>query len=473
MALDTLITGANLDAGGNVKTALSQNPLYTGGVRLFSENDPGDILGTPSLRSPETSSDYRLRVGLDSVWDDDNFNYTAQNFNKHKYTSTTMTMTWAGGFLNTNAIASAAAGNACQIQTYRHFPLQGAGGLYCEVAMALSNTPVTNSNIDFGLFLPAATGASIPLDGVYFRINSGGVIGVLNNNGVETTVATTFSPTINKVYKYNITVTDTGLEFWVDDVLYGEITRPVGAGSSMYAGSNPFSIRHHNTGIPSATISAKFANYTIGVADMDNLRLWASNKAGQGMSGVNYPSGGTAGGTATATNVLNTVPGTVTLTASTAPATNALGGSFVFAAPAGTESDFPLFAFLNPAPTTSITGRNLVVRGVWVDTWNQVAAVATTPTIMQFSVATGSTASSLATVDGATSRLPKRVHLGVQSYVVGAAIGFAAPRIDANFDAPLVVEPGCYFHIILRIPVGTATATETFRGAVGVNAYWE
>ena len=471
MALDTVITGANLDAGGNVKTALSTNPVYTGGVRLFSENDPGAIVGTPYLLSPETSTDYRLRVGIDSVWDDDNFNYTAQNFNKHKYTSTTMTITWAGGFLNTNAISSVAAGNACQIQTYRHFPIQGAGGVYCEMAMSLTNTPVTNSNLDFGLFLPAATGASIPLDGVYFRVNSAGVLGVVNTNGTEVTLTTTFVPAINQVYKYNLTITDSEVEFWIDDVLYGHIDRPAAVGSTMFAGSNPFAIRQHNTGVPSGNISAKFANYTIGIADMDNVRLWASNKAGQGLSGVNYPSGGTAGGTAN--NVLNTVPGTVTLTASTAPATNNLGGSFVFAAPAGAESDYPLFAFLNPVPTTGITGRNLVIRGVWVDTWNQVVAVATTGTLMQFSVAVGSTAASLATVDATNTRLPKRVHLGVQSYAVGAAVGAQAPRIDCNFDAPLVVEPGCYFHIILRVPIGTATATETFRGAVGVNAYWE
>lgn len=472
MALDTVITGSNVDVGGNVKVALSQNPVYTGGVRLFSENDPGTIMGSPHLASPETSRDYRLRVGVDSVWDDDNFNYTAQNFNKHKYTSNTLTMTWAGGFLNTNGAGVTTTGTGCQIQTYRHFPIQGAGGLYCEVAMALSNTPVTNWTLDFGLFLPAAASTSIPLDGAYFRVNSSGVFGVLNVNGTEvTTTVLSFSPAINQVYKYNITITDSELQFWIDDVIYGEIPKPTATGSAMYAGSNPFAIRHHHTGTTSAIISAKFSNYTIGVADMDNVRLWASNKAGQGMSGVNYPSGGTAGGTAT--NVLNTVPGTVTLTASTAPATNALGGSFVFAAPAGTENDFPLFAFLNPIPTTSITGRNLVIRGVWVDTWNQVVAVATTPTVMQFSVAVGSTASTLATTDTATSRLPKRVHLGVQSYIVGAAVGQQAPRIDCNFDAPLVVEPGCYFHVILRIPVGTATATETFRGAVGVNAYWE
>lgn len=470
MALDTVITGANLDVGGNVKTALSQDPVYTGGVRLFSENDDGTITGTPYLRSPETSGDYRLRVGLDSVWDDDNFNYIAQNFNKHKYTSTTMTINWAGGFLNTNASSVAGAGNACQIQTYRHFPLQGAGGLYCETSMALSNLPVTNSNIDFGLFLPGATGAAIPLDGVYWRINSSGVKGVLNNNGTEVTLSTTFTPAINQVYKYNISITDSGLEFWVDDILLGHIDKPVGTGSAMYSGSNPFAIRQHNTGIPSAAISAKFANYTIGVADMDNVRLWASNKAGQGMSGTNYPSGGAAG--QTANNVNSTVPATATLS-NTAASYATLGGNFVFAAVAGAETDYALFAFLNPVPTTGITGRNLIIRGAWVDIWNQVAAVATTPTVFQWTLAVGSTAVSLATTDGAATRLPKRILLGTQSFIVGAAVGSLAATCDANYDAPLVVEPGCYLHVILRMPLGTATATETFRGSVGINSYWE
>lgn len=471
MALDTNITGANLDAGGNVKTALTLAPDYMGGVRMFSENDAGDVLGTPFLKSPETSNDYRLRVGIDSVWDEDIFNYTAQNFNKHKYVSTTMTITWAGGFLNTNAISSTGSGNACQIQTYRYFPMQGAGALYAETSVAFTNTPVTNSTIDFGLFFPGATGAATPLDGVYFRVNSAGVQGVVNNNGTEQTQLLTFTYVANTVYKFLLAIAQDSVDFWIDDVLYASIPKPIGAGGSMYAASNPWSVRQHNTGVPSGNISAKISNYHISFADMDNVRLWASNKSGQGMSGVAYASGGPAG--QTANNVLNTVPATSTLTASTAPATNNLGGSFVFAAPAGTENDFPIFAFQNPLSSTSISGRNLVVRGIWIDTWNQVVAVAGTPTVMQWSAAVGSTAASLATVDAAATRLPKRIHLGVQSYVVGAAVGFSAPRIDCNLDAPLVVEPGSYFHIILRIPVGTATATETFRGAVGINAYWE
>lgn len=471
MALDTNIVGSNLDLGGNVKTALPLDPAYMGGVRFFSENDPGDVTGTPHLQSPETSSDYRLRVGVDSVWDDDNFNYTAQNFNKHKYTSNTLTMTWAGGFLNTNGSSVTTTGTGCQLQTYRHFPLQGGGGMYCEVALALSNTPVTNCNIDLGMFLPGAASTNTPLDGVYFRINSGGVFGVVNVNGTEVpTTAFAFTPVINRVYKYNLSISDSGIEFWIDDKLYASVNKPVGTGSVMYAGSVPFAIRHHHTGVAGGVIQAKIANYTIGIADMDNVRLWASNKAGQALSAVQTPSGGAAGQTANNTN--STVPATAALS-NTAASYATLGGKFLFAAVAGAETDYALFAFLNPVPTVNLTGRNLVIRGVWIDTYNAVVAVATTPTVLEWSFGVGSTAVSLATADAAATRSPKRLALGLQSFLVGAAAGAPAERVDINLDAPVVVEPGCYVHIILRVPYGTATATELFRGHVGFNAYWE
>jgi hypothetical protein len=471
MPMDTEITGANLDAGGNVKTALTLDEAYMGGVRMFSENDDGTATGTPYLKSPETSTDYRLRVGLDSVWDDDNFNYVAQNFNKHKYTSNTLTMTWAAGFLNTNGANVTTTGTGCQIQTYRHFPLQGSGGIYCETIFSLSNNPVTNWVLDVGMFLPAAASTSIPLDGTYFRITSAGVVGVINNNGTETSTAVfAFTPAINRAYKYTIVVNDGECEFWIDDVLYGSKTKPTASGSVFYAGSAPFAVRHHHTGVTGGVINARIGNYTISMSDMDNVRLWASAKVGQGLSGVQTPSGGAAG--QTANNVNSTVPATAALS-NTAAGYATLGGKFLFAAVAGLETDYALFAYLNPVPTTGITGRNLVIGGVWIDTYNAVVAVATTPTILEWSLGVGSTAVSLATVDAAATRSPKRIALGVQSFVVGALAGAPAERVDINLDAPVIVEPGCYAHIILRVPYGTATATEIFRGHVGFNSYWE
>lgn len=468
---------AEVNASNQLKvipeTNVSSNPGNVGAVRFFSENDPGTQTGTALLRSPETSMDWRLRVGADAVWDDENFNYTAQNFIKHRYTSTTLTATWASGFLNTNGGSVTTTGTAVQVSTYRHFPIQGQGGLYCETAVAFSNTPVTNWNFDVGMMTLAAAGTSIPTDGVYFRVNSTGVFGVVNNNGTEqtTSVFSGFSITINRVYDFLITIADHKVQFWIDDVLYAEVNRPTNSGAVVYAGSLPWAIRHHHTGTTSAVIQAKIANYAIATQDIDNNRLWATNKAGQGLMGVVNPSGGAAGLTANYAN--SAAPASATLSNTTAGYAT-LGGQFQFAAVAGAVTDYALFAFLNTTPTTSITGRNLIIRGVWIDTWVTGAASATTPTLLQWALAVGSTAVSLATTDGAATRLPKRIYLGSQSIPVGTAIGGQADRrIDVNLDAPLVVEPGTYCHIILKMPVGTATASEVIQGAIGVNSYWE
>lgn len=104
----------------------------------------------------------------------------------------------------------------------------------------------------------------------------------------------------------------------------------------------------------------------------------------------------------------------------------------------------------------------------------QFAAVATTPTVLQWALGVGSTAVSLATTEAAAARAPRRITLGTQAFPVGAAIGAdAGKRIDVNLDAPVVVEPGTFLHIILKMPVGTATASQIIRGVVGINAYWE
>ena len=69
MAVDTNLVGSNLDAGGNVKVALTNTTAYVGKMRMMSENDSGTVrtIAGALLKSPETSLDYRLRTGSDVV----------------------------------------------------------------------------------------------------------------------------------------------------------------------------------------------------------------------------------------------------------------------------------------------------------------------------------------------------------------------------------------------------------------------
>jgi hypothetical protein len=42
-----------------------------------------------------------------------------------------------------------------------------------------------------------------------------------------------------------------------------------------------------------------------------------------------------------------------------------------------------------------------------------------------------------------------------------------------NLDAPLYVAAGTFAHVILRMPVATATASQIIRGLVMINGYFE
>lgn len=149
----------------------------------------------------------------------------------------------------------------------------------------------------------------------------------------------------------------------------------------------------------------------------------------------------------------STAPASAALANITASYTT-LGGKWQFVAVAGAVTDYPLFGFTVPA------GSKFLCEGIIIESYNTVVAVATTATIMEWAMGFNSSAQSLATANIV------RVEVGVQTFPVGAAVGFAANRIDVKFQTPEVVESGRFVHVILTMPVGTATATEIFRGIV-------
>ena len=84
---------------------------------------------------------------------------------------------------------------------------------------------------------------------------------------------------------------------------------------------------------------------------------------------------------------------------------------------------------------------------------------------------------SLATADATSSTPatgPRRVPLGTHGFLVGDAIGACKPDIVRDFsESPLVVDSGRFLHVILQVPVGTATASQVVRGDVTVSGYFE
>lgn len=201
------------------------------------------------------------------------------------------------------------------------------------------------------------------------------------------------------------------------------------------------------------------------MASRNNLALIGSEAtlaeamARSGRNSVVLPSSGAQLGN----HANSTAPVAATLS-NTAAGYAKLGGLWSAAALAGADTDYALFAYEVPAAhRLFITGINIsptIVTG---------AANATTATILQWALGVNSTAVSLATA----STGPDKVSLGMQSCLASLAIGGQiGPSIDVLFPTPHVIEAAKFLHIILTIPVCTATSSEVLRGCVNVNGYF-
>jgi hypothetical protein len=133
-----------------------------------------------------------------------------------------------------------------------------------------------------------------------------------------------------------------------------------------------------------------------------------------------------------------------------------MGWRWQFAAVAGAVTDYALFGVTIPA------GSKFICEGIHIETYNTVVAVATTPTIFEWSMWFNSSAVSLA-----TANIIRR-QVGCQNFQIGAGVWACATPLDINFITPEVVESGRFLHVILNMPVWTATATEIFRGTVTI-----
>lgn len=462
---------ADVDSNNNLKVNLPLVLSGTGYVSIVGENDAGTVSGHKLVRPVDVSQDYRLRTSIDKISWQDTFNHAILNNSKYLAVTSTQTITVAGGFLNLNAGNSVASAAVSRVQTFKNFSLFNTYPLYVDFKIKFSQAFQASNVMEFGLGLAATTAA--PTDGVFFRVTGGQLIGVINNNGVEFTTSSLYTPVTNAVVHYAITIGQDLVSFWANDVRLGYITVPTSLGAPCQSNSLPVLFRNYNTGTVTTAIQMNIAQFGVTLADMDSGKDWATTMITNGQSSISAPDGQAAAQTANIVNI--TAPASATLSNTTAGYAT-LGGQFQFAAVAGAETDYALFAYLNPASTSAIPGKNLIITGVKIDTFNMVAAVATTPTTLQWSIGVGGTAVSLLTADSVTSgtRAARRLTLGVQSMAVGTAVGGNCDRsVDVKFSSPLMVEPGTYCHIILKMPTATATATEIIRGTVMINGYFE
>jgi len=483
---------ANVDAAYNLQVALPNTHAYIGGVRMHTENDVGDHTGVPYLKSPETSPDYRLRTGVDTVLFNDVFNATLQNTSLWSYTFATLTAAQPGaGTVNFSTVQGTTSAHGAFMRTFQYFPLVNTAPLAIEFYFGQFTAQMVSGEVWLmGIGLPTAA-TTVPTDGVWMRLTTAGLEGVISFNGTPATTSFTVPKPLadfatGQMYKALIVIGEREVEYWIDDVLIGVQSIPTGNGVPWLSGSQPAFMMKYNTGNVTNTNTMRVARVGVTLMDVATTKPWAHAQGGMGMTSAILQNGmnATTVVPTTAGNTNQVILPTTQAGSNSAPnaAMAGLGGQFLMTAQAtnvAAAGDMIGCYYLNPVPSINITGRNLYITGVSIACANTGAAVATTPTLLVWGLAWGHTAVSLATAETgtfvtATTHSPRRIPLGMCTAPVGTAVGAMYDReINRTFDAPIVVRPGEYIATTVRFRVGTATASQEVFYTVMFNGYWE
>lgn len=381
--------------------------------------------------------------------------------------ATTMTVTHAitsGTLLNASAIGTI--NTSASLVSMQAVPkMQRAPTFHRTRARLIKGA--TNGVAEIGLTTTQAPGSTILPNGFAFQYAADGSlkpIVVFNSNIVA--AGADFANLIDstRYYTWDIIADDNSINFVVQDSTTGVIvtdqTIQIGADANRLGGL-PYLFafaRSYVGGVANTGLATQVfvADLTVGLLDLDAEKAWPHVMAAMGKGAVVNP-------TIALTqleNYANSAAPTLAALSNTAAGYTTLGGQFQFAAVAGAETDYALFGFTVPV------GVKLNVTEIIIETFNTGAAVATSPTLLQWFAGVDGTAVTLATNNF-------RKSLGVQSFPVGAAIGAQAGTIMRQFQTPLVTNSGRFFHIGLKMPLGTATASQIIRGLVSVSGYFE
>ena len=447
-----------------------------------SSIDSGTMTGVPYNASAETDTDYRLRVGQDQILDLETFNYTSQNTGKHFFAFTTLTSTVSanGLLLNSGAITTASTG--CTFGTQAFFSFSGTSPLHCEMSVSFNAQPTSNVTVDFGLFIRGAANPFAPTDGVYFRLDSGGLQGIVSNNGIETVTGIfplsegigTWVYMNDSVNRFLMQISNTSVTFWINNALAGSIDTPIAQSAPFRASAIPFSIRYAiSAGGAGTALQARLWDYRVGFrgpAISENLGA-IGNRAFGSYQGL---SGNTVGTLGQYTN--NTNPAAAVPTNTTAALGAGLGGNFLETFSLALTVDGIISSFQNPAGSITVQGRRLRVHGVRIKSFVSTV-LAGGPSNAIWTLNFGHTAVSLATAESAsfatgTTKAPRRIAIGVQTITANQAANTTMETIDADFIEPIYVNPGEFIATAKKY-VGTVGTSGVITHVIHFDFGWE
>ncbi len=471
----SLGTGFCSVLNNSIQATGPQSASTAGFQMLGSEVNPAGVGVGRVVKEVEASEDYRLRTGLDCPVFDEKFLGSALSSFAWIQAVTTQTVAVSGGACTLNASAITTLSTVSRVTSQQTISQKsGAPTYFSWDYLYPAAAPVANTELEMGAVIH--TGVAVPTDGAFLRYTTTGTVEfVICYNSSETSAVIT-APTGLVDHRCLIAMFDDYVSLWIDDILVARIDTPSGRGSPVSAYALPLSFRFRNNSVaPSVAISPQIFAPAAQLGDTNvNVRTAAETSLLGGGMACQAQSGATQGSLANWANTAAPASATLSNTAG-GYGTAVLGGQWQFAAVAGAETDYALFGFQVPVVAALQHNKKLVITGVKIDTINTVVAVATTATVLQWGLGFGSTAISLATAESVGTKAPRRVPVGIQTFPVGAAVGAAAEPINIQGGTcPLgVAMPGEFVHVILKMPIATATATEIFRGTVALFGYWE
>jgi len=322
---------------------------------------------------------------------------------------------------------------------------------------------VNNSIFEMGFGDPSGTTAIIP-NSAHWRIAGTSAVPVLTSNNDEVTGdVVDLAPYVLNYLIYDVIVDADGAFYTIHDtqndtIVASQRLQVKLTWAAMWTVTRlPEFWRLYNTAIAPATAPLVIITESATLShDLALPRPWYDTLAMNSLGGQTSPTAFTQ-----LQNYANSVAPVSAALSNTAAGYATLGGQFQFVAVGGAETDYNLFSLTAPV------GYQFVCKGIRIEAFNTVVAVATTPTVMQWGIGSNG-----ATVNLSSGGAIRRA-LGVQTFPVGAAVGAAGAVIDKTFAVPQVTESGRVFSVILKMPIGTATATEIFRGTVDIDGYFE
>lgn len=475
------VNKVNVTANYDLNVVTPQTEANAGFVQVSSEVDSGDVTLSRKVLPMEISDDYRIRVGLDQSIFNCSFEGASTPTHILNIPSLTMSTSQVNNFLQINWANTTTASAYVNILTRRSFTLFGTYPIYFDTWLREANHTASNAISEWGIGI-APSSSSAPSDGIFFRRNESGVLkAVLNYSGTETeiTIDTTNAPSRDGVGVFDPTETNHYLlvvhndicNFWINDVLVSSIKCPATQPTPCASSSQTLMYRVRNIGATSAGRQLHIGYINVTLGDQNTTKPWTHVLCGGGNHCSNNQIGSSAGQTSNFVN--STAPTLATLSNGSGSYTT-LGGQYRFAATATNETDWALFAYTNPVGTTSLPGKTLYITNIRIGEMVITGAAGVNATMFFWSCSGGCSAVSLTTSDTTTSVSPRRVPLGISSFLAAAPIGTVSPGHTVDFsDSPLVVPPGTVFHVILKQLNGAATASLEFRGHVTVIGYFE